>query len=93
MLSDADRSGRLILISCHYCKRSLIYMPADLRRLLGDIEVDDVADQMKCSGCKQKHTLKVELILPSATERQGKMIRRLEKVYYVRRAIWRDEPA
>lgn len=93
VLSDASRTGRLILISCRYCKRALIYMPADLSRLLGDIEVDDVADQMTCSGCKRKHTLKAEQLLPSAPERQGMTVRRLEKVYYVRRAIWRDEKA
>lgn len=93
MLSDSNRNGHLIRISCSYCKRTLLYTPDDLRRVLGDIEVDDVADQMKCSGCRQKHTLKVSTLLPSASERQGMTIRRLEKIYYVRRAIWRDEKA
>ncbi|KQZ81855.1 hypothetical protein ASD64_08835 [Mesorhizobium sp. Root157] len=83
----------MLRIQCRYCKVARNYLPDDLRHVLGDIEVDDVTDAMRCQKCGQKHTLITEAVFPGAAERQGMTIRKLEKVYYVKRVIWRDEPA
>lgn len=93
LLSDAHALGHLARIECRYCKIARLYSLDDLRQVLGNIEVDDVAHAMRCQKCGEKRTLRIDTILPGATERQGMIIRKLEKIYYVRRATWRDEKA
>lgn len=60
--------------------------------MLGNVEVDDVAYLMKCSGCDGRSTLVLELLSPSAADRQSLTIRRVERIYYVRRIVRHDEP-
>lgn len=91
-LGDAERlPGRLVRIRCRYCKREHYYEIADLRVLLGNIEVDDVAYSMKCSGCGKDRTLELELLSISAEDRQKTTVRRLVAIRYLRRPVWRDE--
>ncbi|MBO6539869.1 MAG: hypothetical protein JJ969_10755 [Rhizobiaceae bacterium] len=90
-LSDVHRLGHLLRISCRYCKTLRHFTPDDLRRVFGDIEVDDVIYQMRCSECRKTHTLDVEMVSPSAAERQRITLRRVDKIDYVRRVTWRDE--
>ena len=91
-LGDAERlPGRLVRIRCRYCRREHHYEIRDLRVVLGNIEVDDVAYAMKCSGCGKDRTLDLELLSISAEERQKMTVRRLVRVQYLRRPVWRDE--
>lgn len=89
-LADAARSNRLARIWCRYCKRSHNFEIADLKTVFGNIEVDDVPYQMRCSGCGRGATLEIEMLLPSAADRQNMTIRKLDKVSYLRRVTWRD---
>lgn len=90
-LFDARKNDSLARIACRYCKRTHNYTLDDLRTVFGDIEVDDVVLQMRCSGCHNRHTLAIELISPSAADRQSMTIRRVDRIYYVRRVTWRDD--
>lgn len=91
-LGDAERMpGRLVHISCRYCQREHFYELGDLRVVLGNVEVDDVVYSMSCSGCRKQRTLNLELISPSAEDRQKMTVRRLVRVQYLRRPVWRDE--
>lgn len=89
-LADAHRLGYLVRIHCRYCKTQRHYVPDDLRKVFGSIEVHDVPYQMRCAKCRNTHTLDIETLPPSAAERQTLVIRRVEKIYYVRKVIWRD---
>lgn len=90
-LSSARKNTSLARIACRYCKRAHHYTLDDLRAVFGDIEVDDVVLQMRCSGCDNRHTLVIDLVSPSAADRQVMTIRRLDQIYYVRRVTWRDD--
>ncbi|TIN95690.1 MAG: hypothetical protein E5Y06_10565 [Mesorhizobium sp.] len=91
-LSDAAKVGnRLARIRCRYCKLVRYYRLDDLKAVFGDIECDDVPYQMRCSQCRGHRTLEMELEDPPAEKRQGLIIRRVERIYYVRRVVWRDE--
>ncbi|WP_442580688.1 hypothetical protein ACSBOB_01420 [Mesorhizobium sp. ASY16-5R] len=90
-LSDADRNGYLVHVRCEFCKLSRYYTPDDLRKIFSDIEVDDVIYQMVCERGGRDHHLKLTSESLSAEKRQGLTIRRLDKIVYDRRVIWRDE--
>lgn len=90
-LSDCHRNGHLIHVRCNFCKLSRYYVPDDLRKVFNDIEVDDVVYQMRCERGGRDHHLTLSAELISADKRQGLMIRRLDKIVYDRRVIWRDE--
>lgn len=89
-LADVHRLGHLLCISCRYCKTKRYFMPDDLRKVLGNIEVDDVVYQMRCAHCRKTHTLDIQIVSPSAEDRQRMTIRRIDKIDYVRRVTWRD---
>jgi hypothetical protein len=89
-LADVHRLGYLVRITCRYCKTGRNYVPDDLRTLFGPIEVDDVPYQMRCAKCGKRHTLEIETLSPSAADRQTMIIRRIDKIAYVRRVTWRD---
>jgi len=90
-LSDADRNDMLIRVRCPYDKRERWFLPAELRQVYGDIEVDDLVFPLKCTRCGSLSEVKGEV--PPAAERQKITLRRLVEVRYVRRAKWRDEPS
>ena len=77
-------------ITCRYCKRVNYYVLDDLTRLVGDIECDDVTYKMRCTKCGGKETLELDLEDPPAAKRQTMTIRRIERIYYIRRVVWRD---
>lgn len=89
-LGDVYRLGDLLRISCRYCKIQRLFVPDDLRKVFGDIEVDDVVYQMRCERCRKKRSLAIETVSPSAADRQAMTIRRIDKIDYVRRVTWRD---
>ena len=91
-LADAEEHNRYAAIWCPYCKRKRYFLLSDLRIAFGNIECDDVVYQdarWRCTGCNGKHTLQVKIGDPPADETV--VVRRLERVEYVRRPIWRDE--
>ena len=90
-LSDAHRNRSVIKVSCPFDKTVRYFLPEDLRKAYGDIEVDDVEHQFKCSKCGGGVDIRTESL--SAEMLQKVTFRRLIRVDYIRRPIWRDGPA
>lgn len=92
-LSDAERAGSLARMWCRYCKVSRYYRPGDLRKLLGDIECDDVTDHhtWRCTSCGKSGTVEMKTGVLSAADRQSVVIRRLVRIDYIKRPVWKDE--
>lgn len=89
-LSAAHAVGQLARVRCLFCRVTRYYSPDDLRQLLGDVGIDEVAGRMRCDTCGRKDYLDATLILPTAQERQTIRLRRLEGIRTIRRPIWRD---
>ncbi|WP_127523655.1 hypothetical protein [Mesorhizobium sp. Z1-4] len=91
-LSAARDQGALFKAVC-YCGsgRARWYVPADLITLFGDIDCSSVGALMRCESCREP--MRVAVQHPTAGERQAIRVRRLERVWTVRRAKWRVESA
>lgn len=78
---------------CRYCKTARLYRLADLKRILGDIDCDAITDRnvWRCTKCQKTHTIDFALAYPSAAEQQTMKVRRLDRIDYVRKIIWREE--
>jgi hypothetical protein len=93
LLSDAESNGSVAFMRCRYCKIERYYLLADLRKLFGNIECDDVTDKQvwRCSNCRKTRTVVMTLAYLSAAQKQGMTLRRLDRIEYVRKVFWRDE--
>jgi len=91
-LSDAEKFIGYARIWCRRCKHTRYFSLKDLRIAFGDIECDDVLLQhrWKCQQCNTSDT--IDFYVENPPSGQGVMIRRLVRVEYVRRPIWKDEP-
>lgn len=87
-LSDADRNQSAIKVWCPFDKTSRYFLPKDLRKAYGDIEVDDIEDQFTCSKCGGKVNVRTESM--AGDQLHNVTFRRLVSVDYVRRLKWRD---
>jgi len=88
MLSDAARNGSLLRIRCVGCSPARWYEPIDMIKLFGNIPALNLEREMKCETCGG-HPY-VEVRSATAQERQQIKIRRLDRVWWVRRVRWRD---
>lgn len=86
---DAHRNGSVIRVTCPYDKNERYFIPEELKRAYGNIEVDDLFYMLKCSRCGSNVDVESEKL--PAEKRQKVTMRRLVEVYYVRKARWRDE--
>ncbi|MEO3389030.1 hypothetical protein [Mesorhizobium sp. CAU 1741] len=89
MLSGAIKNGSLINARCVGCSPPRWYHPTDLMRLYGDVPAVNLERLMKCGSCGS--ALDTAVVTPTADERQKIRLRRLHKVWWVRRATWREE--
>jgi hypothetical protein len=94
-LSHARQHFEIARIWCSYCKTQRHFWIDDLKQLFGDIECDDVVYQpgWRCEKCGQGSVLEMEVVKPSAEDRQRMTVRRIESIVYVRKVTWRDEKA
>ncbi len=90
LLSSAHANGSLLRIECRRCRVTRFFVPSDLARVFGDIEVDDVARKMRCEKCGEKWSMRISMELPMAAQRATMTIRRLDRIYHVKRVTWRD---
>jgi len=88
-LMDAHKTGILLRAHCRYDKQERFFLPADLAKLYGDIEVDDVMYLMRCRCGRH---LDIGSAYLTAEQKQTMKVRRLVKVYYQRRTVWEDVP-
>ncbi|BDA82482.1 hypothetical protein Sa4125_00240 [Aureimonas sp. SA4125] len=88
----AHDNGQVVTIGCNLCRTSHHYLPADLRTLLGDIDIDTIPRRSTCEACGRRDYLRIRVwspVLPE--ERAGLVVRRLQWVVTIRRPIWREE--
>ena len=93
-LSDAERSNnRYASIRCTYCKRQRYYSVADLRTAFGDVECDDVIHVagLHCRNCDGKGSLELKMGGPPADMADVAIQRQIDRIYYVRRVVWKDK--
>ncbi|RWN01005.1 MAG: hypothetical protein EOR86_03885 [Mesorhizobium sp.] len=93
-LSNLNDTLRLVRVRCRYCQRSRNYNPSDLIQIFGDVDVDSLADRMKCeSGGRAHGRLDVEAFAPTGREAVGLRIRRLVAIKINRVPVWKEDPA
>jgi hypothetical protein len=78
-------------VFCGICCKKRWYLPDDLKKLIGDVEADDIPRHMRCEKGHAREYLQAEFQYLTAEERQAIRVRRLAEVRMVRRVIWTDE--
>ena len=89
-LSNAALAGQLVWAECRYCPGRRHYDPADLQRLLGDVDVHVLARRMRCERCGRSDGMTADVILPVAAERERITVRRLVGVRVRREPVWAE---
>lgn len=91
-LSDAAKNGRYAKLRCRFCKTERFYLIDELRIAFGDIECDDVTYQgrWRCTTCNELDMIDFSIVSPSAAELQKIKLRRIARIEYIRRVLWRD---
>ncbi len=89
LLSQAVRTRSLVRANCTGCSPARWYHPEDLLTLYGNIPAINLGMKMKCGRCGSFLTVRVDT--PVAEERQKIRLRRLDRIWWVRRVSWRDE--
>ena len=87
-LSEAHDLGKLMLVTCGHCFSKRYYFPGDLRRLLGNKEIDDIS--IKCEGCG--HRADVTGVHLAGQERAGLRVRKLVAIKIKEVPVWKDQP-
>jgi hypothetical protein len=80
----------MVRVECLRCSLARHYLPEDLLKLVGDVEADNVAVDMRCQRCHEKDRLEAAYVSLSGMEREGVKVRRLVSVKMVRRVTWAD---
>lgn len=89
MLSQAAASNALVAARCVGCSRARFYEPSDLMLIFGDVPALNLNAMMRCEQCRE--TLSVKVTNPSASDRQKVGVRRIDRMWWVRRVSWREE--
>jgi hypothetical protein len=89
-LGKAHEAGQIVRVRCGGCRRKRYYLPEDLQRLFGDVDVNVLHRRMRCESCNAKE-ISVEVFIPVASERARMTIRRLVEIRVRRVPVWRDK--
>ncbi len=89
-LHRAQQLGLVIRVTCNFCRQVRYYDPGDMRLLLGDVEIDGLRRRLKCEECGRPDYMEVEGRNMAASEKEGKVLRRLHSIRIVRRPVWKD---
>ena len=91
-LSDAHAARQYIKVKCGLCHSpTRHYSPADLMRLLGDVPILSLCNEMKCEKCGHKEYLDIDVLSASAAERASFKLRRLVEVKVRKVPVWRED--
>jgi hypothetical protein len=92
-LAAASRNSQFARLRCRYCKIERYYLIADLITVFGNVECDDMLymRDWRCTSCKERNTLDMQIGDPSAAVRQQINIRKIDRIEYVRKINWTDE--
>ncbi|WP_416355592.1 hypothetical protein ACLNGM_15240 [Aureimonas phyllosphaerae] len=91
-LDDAQRLGLVVEVACNFCRTTRYYSPADMRVLLGNVEVDSLRRRLKCEDCGKRDYVEVIGKDLPAHEKNGKVLRKLTSIQVLRRPVWKDVP-
>ena len=89
MLSEAAKNGSLVEARCYGCSPVRWYKPDDLIVLYGNIPALNLERTMRCGKCGM--LLSIKVTVPTAEERQKIRVRRIAKIWWVKRVAWREE--
>ena len=91
-LADAAKNNTYASIRCTYCKRTRYYLVADLKTAFGNVECDDVVHvgRLRCRKCDGKGSLDFSLGGPPSDIADKAWLRRIERVEYKRRIVWKE---
>ena len=90
MLSAAVKNGNLAEARCGGCSPPRWYDIGDLLKLYGDIPAINLEAVMPCETCGQRG-MRVNVTSPIAADRQKIRVRRLDRVWWVRKTKWVEE--
>lgn len=78
-------------LRCPYCKRTRYFLLEELQKVFGDIDCDAITGRQKwrCAGCGEN--MRLDMRLEDPPPGGGAIVSRIERVYYVKRIVWRDE--
>ena len=89
-LADAAKHNTYASVRCTYCKRTRYYLVADA--FGGQVECDDVVHlgKLRCRKCDGKGSLDFSLGGPPSDIADKAWLRRIERVEYKRRIVWKE---
>lgn len=93
-LADAEKNSTFASIRCTYCKRQRYYFVSDLKAAFGGhVECDDVirVSGLRCRNCDGKGSLDLSMGGPPGDIADKAWLRRIVRIEYRRRIIWKDE--
>lgn len=91
-LMDAHNVGQSVRITCGHCNIRRYYKPIELREIVGNVTIDEVRKKVRCEKCGLNEFIRAELFDPVGAEAVAIRYRRLVRIEFVRRIVWRDEP-
>ena len=89
MLSSAVRDGCLVETKCVGCSPARWYRPEDMVKLFGDIPAVNLERVMRCEKCSSNLYVSVTVPLPEV--RAKIRIRRIDRIWWVKRVSWKYE--
>ena len=87
-LSEAHDRNKLILVCCDLCHGTRYYFPDDLRRLLGNQEIDDIS--LNCESRAKRDYVQVTSVHLTGQERDGVRVRRLVAIKVKQVPVWQE---
>jgi len=92
-LADAANVSRYAKLRCRFCKTERYYLVEELKVAFGNVECDDVPyrNNWRCTSCGNRNMIDLTIVNPSAADLQKIKLRRIDRILYIRRVIWRDE--
>jgi len=84
--------ARLVHVACKRCKLKHSYLIEDILTLVGDVPVHSLSRYFRCDRCRNKDYMTAEVGWIYAPDHVGKLnVRRIKRVYYVRKVEWKEE--
>lgn len=90
-LRAAADQGQIICVSCNLCRITHNYLPDDLQKLSGNLQLDRLLVKFRCDRCGKRDYLQMKLHFPHGSEYGTLKIRRLKDIRTVTVPVWWDD--
>lgn len=88
--ADAEYNGQITVTHCNLCKQTLNYRPVDLIAALGNERTHEIERYFSCQRCGKKEYIRSKL-RSVGTDEYGRLpMRKLVRVYFVKKTEWTD---